>query len=205
MFLLSHAATHTASFYFNFTYIIYSYYGSVRWYGQNLRPSWIQIVCTDCTSTCTIVNDCDGERKRGWYLMLDTGRCWLHVFASFLLILFSIAFYVTFTTFFKSVASHSYVLLLLYAQLVVCEVIAVFHFRFLNRTYQRIYRISTECINGVINDRGTIVYLCFLRVRCGKRHRHEKYVVNYSVWRLLRIDRENNRKYQTNKQIIDVA
>ena len=111
----------------------------------------------------------------------NTGRCWIHVFTSFLLILFSIAFYVTFTTFFKSVASHSYVLLLLYAQLVVCEVIAVFHFRFLNRTYQRIYRISTECINGVINDHRTIVYLCFLRVRCGKQHRHEKYVVNYSV------------------------
>ena len=70
---------------------------------------------------------------------------------------------------------------IVYTQLVVCEVIAVFHFRFLNRTYQRIYRISTECINGVINDHRTIVYLCFLRVRCGKQHRHEKYVVNYSV------------------------
>ena len=59
--------------------------------------------------------------------------------------------------------------------------LAVFHFRFLNRTYQRIYRISTECINGVINDHMTIVYLCFLRMRCGKRHHHERYVVNYSV------------------------
>ena len=115
---------------------------------------------------------CDGVM---FWEMLDTR--FYFVFAHIILYCFLCHIY----DFFKSVASHSYVLLLLYAQLVACEVIAVFHFRFLNRTYQRIYRISTECINGVINDHRTIVYLCFLRVRCGKQHRHEKYVVNYSV------------------------
>ena len=116
-------------------------------------------------------NLCEQNRQNGRE-MLDTR------FTSFLLILFSIAFYVTFTTFCCVTFIISYVLLLLCTQLFVCEVIAVFHFRFLNRTYQRICRISTECINRVINDRRTIVYLCFLHVQCGNG---EKYVGNYSV------------------------
>ena len=133
----------------------------------------------------------NGNSHLTWHL---SGRCWIHVFTSFLLILFSIAFYVDFF----QICCVTFIISYVYCLHTIgclrgdsCFPFSVLK-QNLSKNLQNKYWMHKY--NSVINDRGTIVYLCFLRVRCGKRHRHEKYVVNYSVWRLLRIDREKQQK-----------
>ena len=137
--------------------------------------------------------------KAKWWIW--AGRCWIQrfyfVFAHIVLYCFLCHIY----DFFHICCVTFIISSVLYTQLVVCQVIVVFHFRLLNRTYGRICWISTECINRlpVINDRGTIVYLWFC-MQCSKRHRHKKYDVCCKLLCLLpeyKIDRENNRNYQT--------
>ena len=141
------------------------------------------------------------HRHDRWSSNWLTGRCWIQhfyfVFAHIVLYCFLCHIY----DFFHICCVTFIISSVLYTQLVVCQVIAVFHFRLLNRTYGRICWISTECINRlpVINDRGTIVYLWFC-MQCSKRHRHKKYDVCCKLLCLLpeyKIDRENNRNYQT--------